>query len=849
MKANKLRFWLATAFCATAVSAVQVGEAQQQRTSAGDDRVASLAVAPDAQSASGGAGAASSSATAPGTAATKAEGELPTGLEEITVTARKRSESLISVPVVETVITQQTLEQYQTHDLFQLESQVPGLLLSKDIPVIAPSVSLRGIGTVAVNSSMDQSVSLNIDGLQLSQGYAYSAGLFDVGQVEVLKGPQVLYFGKNSPAGVISLRSADPTDKTELALTGGYEAIAQGKLVEAIASGPVTDWLKLRLAVHFYDDNGYFRDYDVAPTGTWGVLTPGTTHYDTDKNEIVRFTALFNPSPVYDARLKMNYTNDLLDHGGDFQLGSCPNGRTGYLGLPLISPHEDCALNKYTWDLVYDPRYWPALQHGGVPFADSHQDFGTLEQNLHLPNGFTVTSVTGYYRFNQDSLVNGSGNSGVITLAADNDFFNTEFTEDLRLASNFTDIPVNFMVGGFYQEGRMENDVRLFGNTILGLPLNLQSVNHIIDIDSLSGFGQMTWNITNKLELSGGARWTQEIRTHTQINIGTPGVPPGVTPLLDPYLKSTNTSPEATLTFRPTDDLTLYGAYKTGFKSGSFNSVEFYSPTTPTSFGEEKVRGGEVGLKTRLLDRHLTLDLAGYYYKYSGLQVGADEVGPNGEILLFTQNAASADVKGVDFDVAFSPPGFEALTLRSAVEYNRATYASFPNAPCDNDQTISQGCNQTYDAVTQSYTAQNLAGRPLAAAPEWAANWGFDYQMPLGRQMNLSVGGMATYTSSFYTSILDLPAYLQGGYTKMSANLSLRGPGDKWQVSLIGNDLSDKVVAGSYCANSNPNNGAFLGGQVSGKATGGPAGTDGPSCAPDRGREVWLKVTWRPLGL
>lgn len=855
MKVNDKRHWrTALLLSITACVAMRVANAQEAHTTTGNNLVAapttSASEAGDSQRGSGedGVTAESPQTSDEATAGAKSQSGEST-LGEVIVTARRRKETLMDTPVVETVITQASLKQYQTNDLFMVEQQVPGLLLSNDIAVIAPTVSLRGIGTVAVNSTMDQSVSLNIDGLQLSQGYAYTAGLFDDGQISVLKGPQALYFGKNSPAGVISVTTADPTDKTEAILTGGYEAISEGKLGEMILSGPVTDWLKLRLAVQDLHDNGYFRNFDTAPAGDWGVVTPGTTHTDITDSTITRLTALLNPSPVYSARLKFNYTNDRSDHSSGFQFASCPNGKAGYLGLPLTSLDDDCTVNRYVMQLDYDPKEWPGLQNDGVPFFDSHQDFGTLEQTFHLPYELDVTSITGYYSFNQDTLVNGSGNSGAISLAADNDFGTDETTEELRLSSNFTDIPVNFMAGAYYQNGRMENDVLLYGNTILGLPQDLQGVHHIIDIHSISGFGQLTWNITKKLELDAGARWTSERRTHTQVNVATPGVPLGVTPLLDPYLSYNNVSPQATLTFRPTDDLTIYGAYRTGFKSGSFNSVEYYSPTTPTSFGEEKVKGGEVGVKSRLLDHHLFVELTGYYYRYNGLQVGADEVGPGGEILLYTQNAASAEIRGVDFDAAYAPPGLQSLTLRSAVEYNRATYVTFPNAPCDNDQTISQGCNQLYDSETGSYTAQNLAGRPLAAAPEWAANAGFDYEVPVGPKMALTLGSTVSYTSRFYTAILDLPAYLQGGYTEVSSNIALNGPDDKWQVALIGNNLTDKVVAGSYCSNANPNNAAFLGGQQSGKATGGPSGTDAPDCAADPGRVVWLRVSWRPLGM
>src|SRR5688500_11508418 len=142
--------------------------------------------------------------------------------EEIIVTARKREESILRVPVVATAITQESLEKFQTNDLYAVANRVPGFVMGESVGTVGIQTSLRGVGPTSQTATVDQSVSLNIDGLPLTQGYAYTAGMFDVAQVEVLKGPQSLFYGKNSTGGVISLRSADPTDAFEFIARGGY---------------------------------------------------------------------------------------------------------------------------------------------------------------------------------------------------------------------------------------------------------------------------------------------------------------------------------------------------------------------------------------------------------------------------------------------------------------------------------------------------------------------------------------------------------------------------------------------------------------------------------------------------
>jgi iron complex outermembrane receptor protein len=140
-------------------------------------------------------------------------------LEEIIVTARKREESLLNVPVIETAISQSKLENLQTVDITDLATIVPGLQFGRNLLSIGTQVSLRGIGSSSYDQGVDSSVALNIDGMEPSSGLAFESGLFDLGQIEVLKGPQALFFGKSTPGGVISLRTADPTDKFEVDAT------------------------------------------------------------------------------------------------------------------------------------------------------------------------------------------------------------------------------------------------------------------------------------------------------------------------------------------------------------------------------------------------------------------------------------------------------------------------------------------------------------------------------------------------------------------------------------------------------------------------------------------------------
>lgn len=771
------------------------------------------------------------------------------GPEEVIVTARKREESILKVPVIVSVIGKESLEKFQVGDMYAIAAHAPGLQIGDNVGANGSQISLRGVGTAASNPTIDQSVALNLDGLQLSHGLAYSSGMFDVGQVEVLKGPQALFFGKNSPGGVISFRSADPTEAFESSVRAGYEFEAEEKLGELVVSGPVSDSLKLRLATQFSDSKGFFRNDSVVIPDT-GALSPAYRNLAPREELMIRGTALWNPGEVYDARLKLNYTSTRIDgNGGALQLANCPDG-TGRVvpNAPIaFIAGDDCKLDRHIRMAWMDPVWFPGIVNDGVPFLDSEQKFATLEQNIHLPSNLTITSVTGAYDMDMSSLINGTGTGTSLAFGLHSEYTNQQLTQELRFTSDFSG-PLNFMVGAFYQDGELTNLPRLPGNTRLGLAQMTQASKHIVDIRSVSAFGQVLWKVLSNLELGVGGRWTDEEREHVQYNLNAAQGPLGRSQLLDPKLAADNFSPEASLTFTPTDDFTIFGSYKKGFKSGSFNTGNFIGPTTQASFQDEQVQGGELGIKSRLLDHRMAFNAATYYYRYEDLQVGANEVTSTGVVVSRTLNAASADIYGIDLDATYDIPQVEGLSLMAAVNWNHARYVDFPNAPCGNGQTIAQGCNQILNPLTGRFTSQDLGGKALVRAPDWSASFDLTYERPIFTGMTLSLGSSTLYSSKYFNNLVARAAWTQDAYIKTSANITLRGPNDGWEVALIGNNLGNKIISGN-CYNSNAQEGSIFGGKIQGAALPGPAGDDEANCLTEAGRAVWVRFTFRPEAL
>lgn len=811
-------------------------------------------------------------------------------LEEVIVTARKREESIMKVPVVASVLGEAQLEAFETGDLYQITERVPGLNFSTGTLSFGAQISLRGVGTGSLVTTIDQSVSLNIDGMQMTQGLAYSAGIFDMAGVEVLKGPQSLFYGKASPGGVISIRTADPTDRAEIVLRHGYEFEAEENRTELILSGPVSDTLKLRLAGRYSDSKGFMTNR-ATPVGSdtaaqlaadYGTRLP-ERDFPQQEEWLVRGTALWTPTDNFSARLKLNMTKmERHGDGGLTQFVSCPDGIGAPGGVPYIHPEEDCRFDDVLRVMWFDPAalsvpgtgmHGKGIRNNGIPFQDVEQRFGTLELTYEPSPRFTITSVTGYYELDQASMINATmGGYATSVMAADPDFDREDFTQELRLASNFSG-PLNFVLGAFYQDAKMTYYNNLLINTAqydeleaafgvppgFGpaiLPPQFNRGYQPIDIKAKSLFGQLIWSATPTLEIAAGARWTDEKRTHKVYSTNTyfvpafagiPAVQPGEkvqVPTAVPKLTADNIAPELTVTWTPTDTLTVFGSLKKAYKSGSFDTVTIKNPGADVSFGDEEVVGGELGVKARLADGQVALNVAGYYYEFEDLQTGANEVRDDGIIEIRTINAASAKIKGIDADVTYAPRAIPGMRLYGALNYNLAEYDKFDTAPCWGGQRIEDGCNRLFNPATGAFSAQDLSGEKLLRAPEWAGNVGIDYERTVGNGLTMSLGWYTSYSSKYLTNTLARYDMWQDAYFTHNASVTLRGANDGWELSLIGNNLDDELVA-SNCVNANFANANFLGGVVTGRSVSGPAGVEELICDVSNRRSIWLRLTLR----
>ena len=742
-------------------------------------------------------------------AADAAPAAAPLALEEIVVSARKRDETLISVPVVITAVSAAQLENRGITNLDSLARVVPQLLIGNQSgSVQGGNISIRGIAGPDSNPFGDQAVSFNIDGVQIAKAFVRRMTDTDIEQVEVLKGPQALFFGKNSPAGIVSYRTADPTKEFKAKVTAGYEMEAREARSSGFISAPISDTLGMRIAYAYSKMDGYLKEATPS-TSTYATIT---NRNPDDKEYAVRGTLKWAPNDLFDARLKLNYGETQTNGpAATTQFISCPFGvrQTGS-GLP-------CGNGDYSVNASNGPVVGTipgSLNHfgDGQNFQIQQQFLGGLEMNYHLSSEVLLTSVTGLYNTKLNQCQNYENDPGII-LPSCNPTTDREFSQEFRLTTDLKG-PLNFSGGLFYADTKAHSGsiTYLFGGSfdLLGPGFGgLKSPALVNDYDlvqagkAYSAYLQAIYKPLDVVEIDIGGRYSYEKKTMVDVRDGggiseaattgscfVPGVICSailddstiITPPTGASKHWNDFSPELTVSYRPTQELTLFASYKRGFLSGGFNSSSVNFRANPDiSYDPEKIKGFEVGVKSLLFNGTLSLNAAAYEYKVTDLQV-TNFTNATSTI----RNAGAVKIDGAEGDFTYKTP-LEGFTVHGAAAYNKGKYTSFPGAPCYNGQTPALGCT-----IVNGNPNQDLSGTELVRAPKVNASFGLGYETPLNGYLKLGLSADATYSDSYLTDATAAPQSRQPSFTLLDTTIRLGGQNDAWQVAFIGRNLSNK---------------------------------------------------------
>ena len=631
------------------------------------------------------------------------------GVEEIIVTATRRSANLQTVPLSVTAIQANTLTAQGVRTVADLPRLVPGLSTTRGSA--STNLYLRGVGTSSSGFNTESSVATYIDGYYLPNTASTLFSFNNIERVEVLKGPQGTLYGRNATGGLVNVITRDPTNVTRVDASigyGNYDTLS----LNLYAATPISDTVSAGVAVTRTKQ----RD-------GWG-RNQFTGHENMKLEETgVQVKIRWSPSSRTRITLEGMYTHLNTDEG--LVDGIYP-GSKGTDGTPFLG------------------RYVNADRRDGTSISSLYLAGLKVEQDIGFAN---IISLTGYIHSAATSSPNLTGDPGkpVAGQSASNAVLfgrGNTFSQELQLSSKASSHSRFSWISGLYYL----HDNTVVGNGVFGTcvgnvcaptPIPTQTTGRPTT-RSYAAYAEGTYEVLPRTRVTLGARYTRDEKALTGFAApfaGLPNTPVALpsTVLLRPgapYPGNPNgiitaiTFPKLTykavLAHDFTDSIHGYVSYNRGFKSGTFNPTNFSNqPSRP-----EVLDAVEAGLKSDLFDRLLRLNIAGFHYNYKDIQLrtGAPPAPPGTTI---TYNAAAARVNGLELQANLVPS--RALSINGQVTYLDATYTKFPNATCTTPRTVTA----TVLGGNLSAACDN-SGHRLFNSPRWSYNLNATYTLDTG---------------------------------------------------------------------------------------------------------------------
>ncbi len=457
--------------------------------------------------------------------------------------------------------------------------------------------------------------------------------------------------------------------------------------------------------------------------------------------------------------------------------------------LSTRGPLEDC---------TFDLRKTSTSQALSGPMGPENSDSETQTIGLTVEHDFgpvTLTSLTGWVGYDYRDLSQPTSSPlPVLLLDVREDF--SQLSQELRLASTGGGA-FDWLAGVYWQDAdldaRFDTNVNPAGAGF-PFPSGTRANDFAQEATTWAAFGQGTLRF-GPVSLTGGVRWSREEKDVVKTQaIGalfdrTQTTNPGILGFFRNVLQSnghrltgsrseSNVSPSVQLQWEPADGLMAYASFSTGFKGGGFDALLPNGDPRFFEFQEEEATAYEVGFKGEFADGRARLNVAVFHNTFDDLQVSTFD----GALSFVVGNAAQAVSQGVEFDAAWAIGGGFRLDLAGA--YLDSTYDDFRNASCWFGQTAAQGCVGG---------VQDLTGAPTQFAPEWSGNLALGWERQVGT-LTLRARVEADLTTRYFIPSDNDPNVVQGGFTKYHARVGVAGADDRWEVALIGRNLSDKLT-------------------------------------------------------
>lgn len=724
-----------------------------------------------------------------------------TQIDDIIVTATKREERLIDVPVAVTAIGAQQLQNSGVSDIRELTGLAPSVQFQTPGGGADSSIRIRGVGTTSTNPGLESSVGVVIDGVTRARTGVALSELGDLERIEVLRGPQGTLFGRNTSSGLINVVTRAPSfSGVEGRLEGTYGDFSNMRVAGAV-NIPLSDNAAFRIEASSETRDGFYPDANSQET------------LDNLDRQFIRAKLRYEPSDTLSWMFSADYTN--RDENCCVAVLAIA-GPTYGLVNSLAAARSDVGYSSA------DPFDRQASKTTGRVNQEDIVDWGLSAQADWDLGWGTLTSITAYrsWEAHRSQDFDHSG--------ADLGFFAPDglhqgfdvFTQELRLQG--THGIVDWLVGAYYSDEDVLNDsaYRMGADypLIYGGAATFQAstLAAFTPGDGARGIGEQSgqdlsffthniFNITDQLSVTAGLRWTQNEKSidfrgenfnpacdSARATGDAPGVLRFCAPFWDTRMNPAGDSDSRTedavtgtfnVAYEFAPNINGYVSYSRGYKSGGYNfdRAGFTTPATPNAadlaFKEETVDAYEIGLKTEFFDRRLIANLAIFKQTFEGFQL-IEYTGVN----FVVRSLAEAVTEGAELEVTWRP--IDGLTLTNGLSYTDAYYPTDPG-------------NSTY------------SGREMEQSPDWVNVTSVTYEFPIAGNLTGVAYIDNRYSSEFFTGGFD-PNRVQGSFSVANARFSLRDEAGDWAVDLWARNLFDKdyyrrvipatFQAGSYSA-------------------------------------------------
>jgi len=716
-------------------------------------------------------------------------------LEEVIVTATRREESLMDVPISIATLSGENLDAIFSGgaDILALSGQVAGLYAESSNGRAAPRFYLRGLGNIDFDLAASQPVSVIMDDVVMENVVLKSFPIFDMEQVEVIRGPQGTLFGRNTTAGIIKFNSRKPTNEANGHFSGSYGTYGTADLEAAAGGALIEDTLSIRASGIYRtrddwidNDNGY--TFEKNAMGSYSE-TAGRLQFlwaagDTFSALLavqarrLRGTASIFRANIFDTgsnKLNENYDRDTVYYdGGD-------NNPQEYNGFGTT-------LNM-VWDLSSVTITSITSFQDGDGFSRGDIDGGVVDfaGGATVPPGISFDPAAPVFGFPTLTFPGTIYVPSVTQDGADTD----QFTQEIRFASN-SDGAFSWQAGAYYFDSSLKVETESFASFgFMGLPPQNTIVKHNNQAWAL--FGQGSWDATDSITLTAGVRYTDDQRDYHVQQYGQLWLDIGIPPVDPIDVSADKVSWDVSADFAVGDSSHLYARIASGFRAQSIQGRDVAFLEFPTVAKPETILSYEAGYKADLLDGRMRVNLGVFHYDVDDMQLSI--IGGQ-----FNSNQVINADKG-------SATGFE-LDLQWLITDNfMATFgAAYNDTEIKDDGLSVVPCGSTMCEAYQ-YRDENgqvsIDGNPFPRTPKTSYNLTLRYGIPVGDAGEVFFFTDWVYFGEIQMALYESPEFATDNQFEGGLKIGYRNTQENWEVALFGRNITNEHNVKGYIDFSN----------------------------------------------